>query len=151
MRLPLPLVTAVVLTALASWSCKGDATGPEDDACEINTTTVYVSTGVMFDWSPGCAVAVLRVQDEAGGDMWVLYSPEIEVGTTQRSNRIIPRVTYGIVPAGTGSPRTPVPLVAGGNYKLTLWRAYAGGSLPGSCPPNVENLCLVALQPFARP
>ena len=140
-----------MLTALASWSCKGEATGPEDEACTINSTTVYVASGVTFDWSPGCAVAVLRVQDESGGDMWVLNAPGSDDGSTQRSNRIMPRVDYGFVPPGLGSPRLPVPMVAGGNYKLTLWRVYAAGNLPSGCPPNDENLCLVALQPFARP
>ena len=151
MRVRARNVNAIMLIALASWSCKGDAAiRPEDDACTINSTTVFVAGGVTFDWSPGCAVAVLRVQDEMGGEMWVVNSPEIASGSPRRSNRIIPRVDYGIPPGGTGSPRLPVPLVAGRNYKLVLWRAYAAGTLPSGCTPNDENICLVAVAPFTR-
>ena len=151
MRLRSCTVTALMLAALTSWSCKGEATGLSDDGCTINSTTVFVSDGVMFDWSPGCAVAVLRVYDATGEEMWVVNSPEVASGSPHRTNRIIPRVVYGIPSAGTGSPRQPVPLVAGGNYKFALWRSYTVGKLPSDCPPNVENMCLVAVQPFVRP
>jgi hypothetical protein len=144
--------TFIVLAALASLSCRGgDAVRPDDDGWRVDRTTVFVSDGAVFDWSPGCAVAVLRVEDETGGEMWLVNSPEVALGSLQRTNRIVPRVTYGIVPPYTGSPRQPVALVRGGKYRFVLWRAYAAGRLPSDCPPNDENLCPVAVQPFVTP
>ena len=139
---------AIMLTALAAWSCGSDATGPDDVGCRIDRTTVFVGDGAIFDWSPGCAVAVLRVEDEMGAEMWAAYSPEHASGSPERANRIVPRVSYGYTPGGAGSPKLPVALVPGRNYKLTLRRVFAAEKRPSDCPPNDENSCLVAVQPF---
>jgi hypothetical protein len=160
MRSPSRIVSALVIAVLASWSCSSDATGPDDSACTPATAAVQatVTTGsvVTLDWSPACAVALLLIEDDSGGDMWYVTSPDIESDSPDLANRITPRVTYGQVPTGMDGPTDingPVqafPLVAGRTYKLVLWRLLPAGSSTSSCQSSLENACLVAVKTFVR-
>ena len=144
------IVSELIITVLASWSCSGgDSTGPDSNGCAPTTTTVQatVTTGsaVSFDWSPDCALALLLIEDETGGDMWYVNSPDIESESPDLANRIAPQVTYGQVPAGMVGPTDPngpvpaVPLVAGRTYKLVLWRLVPlAHRLPGELRERVR-------------
>jgi hypothetical protein len=151
------IVSVLIMTALASWSCSGDSTGPDADGCTPATTAVQatVSTGnaVTFDWSPACDVALLIVEDENGGDMWLVRSPDLSNGSPNLANRVFPRVTYGQTPTGMTAPSAASPLVAGQTYKLVLWRIVPiapGQTLPSNCPTLFGDKCLVATQTFVR-
>jgi hypothetical protein len=135
--------------ALAALSCS-DSTPPRD--CTANTGSVNASvavtqTGIVFDWTPACAVALLLVEED-GSDMWVVAAPNLSSTSTESSNIILPPITYGVAPSGTDAD-PPQTLIAGRTYDLVLWKVLAAGAT-ANCQQRNGNACLLAVKTFTR-
>ena len=147
MRSPL----LAILAAAATLSCS-DSTPPRNLACPDNTGAVNASVavsanGVVFDWTPACAVAMVLVEEDAS-DMWVAMAPNLSSTSTQSSNIILPPVTYGVAPVGTDAD-PPETLLAGHTYELVLWRVVPAGAT-ANCQARNGNACLLAVKTFTR-
>jgi len=133
--------TAIVV---AIPGCAEKSTGPE--ACLPSTNfvfaTVNVGTTVTFDWTPGCAVFLLRVESDV--------SDEWGIGGQEFANVIAPPITYGQTPpSGALEGPSPRALVSGQTYTLVLWRVLPEGSTI-QCQERIERMCLVAEKAFQR-
>lgn len=148
-------VGSALAISVAGISCSGDATGPNDKDCTDNTTsvnaTVSVGDSVSVDWTPKCALALLVVETAVGHDQWWVagFNPDTVDIPTVSANRILPRVTYGHVPATATDSFGPEPLVAGTTYVVALWRVLPSGSTL-QCQQNHGTACLVAVTSFTR-
>ena len=151
MRPGLRTFAAASLAALLA-SCD-DSTGPA--ACPSDPTSVDISvtTGdqLTFDWTPNCAMAGLIVESASGGDQWlvVTFDPDGDVPTPDVGNRILPKVTYGQVPANAAYSEPPAPLVQGTPYQVALWRIVPNGSA-AACVSRSGAVCVIATKSFLR-
>jgi hypothetical protein len=136
-------------------SCSRDATSPQNVSCADNTTSVNVTISaggsVAFDWTPACPLSLFVVETSNGHDQWWIagFNPDSIDNPAVGANRIVPRVTYGQVPATATNSLGPEPLVAGTTYTVALWRALPIGS-PLHCQQNHGTACLLAVTTFTR-
>jgi hypothetical protein len=91
--------------------------GPNDNRCDVALAfTVTPGLTPVFNWSPACTVAQVRVVKEAEG-----ADPEAEVwAAVSNGNTITGPVTYGAAPAGTTETKVEETLVIGDAYRLVL-------------------------------
>ncbi len=146
-RAALLLIAAGASTLLAG--CR-DSVAPQGCATATTSVTATVSGGSSpsFDWQPRCAVALLLVEDQHGGDQWVVETPQASWSDATAANRIAPPVRYGIMPSGTVEYQAPTALVAGQPYQLVLWRVIPAGASAVGCRQTYQGMCLLAVQPF---
>ena len=119
--------SAPSLTLLALLAACSDA--PQEVAleeCPDNQVSVVVSGGTTptFSWTPQCGMASLDVFPSAGGSsLWVLYSGERSADNPFRSG-----IQYGHAPSGAVEVTGPVPLSAGTEYTVILYRCIGDPS-----------------------
>lgn len=146
----------LVAAALTLGAACSDSTGPSDNACKYGTTSVEatVTTGssVVFDWAPACEVALVLIENEDGGDQWLVSSGfSDDSPTPNEANKIKPSVTYGVTPAGISGLETtePEPLIAGRRYNLVLWRLMPANGA-ASCALHFDDYCMIGTKSFTR-
>lgn len=148
LRVPAALIPVGLL--LFASACK-DSTGPKDDCSTASSVTATVGSGrtPTFNWSPACAVAIVLVEDDDGGDQWAINMPLDDATDPQAVNKIRPPVTYGVVPTGIAGleSETAEPLVTGRQYKLVLWQMLPSNSTL-TCQMKIESFCLLVVKEF---
>ena len=137
--------------------CGDDGQGPDPIACTDDTgsveVTVTTGASVQFDWEPACAVALLIVEQEGGGDLWLIGTRTS--GSTpgfddpDGVNLITPPVSYGAAPSGVDERNPAETLVAGVTYALILWRGLPQNST-AVCQFRSETACLMVVHEFVR-
>ncbi len=147
-RAALLLLAAAGTTTIVA-GCS-DSVAPQ--GCPSATTsvgaTVSGGSSPSFDWQPRCAVALLLVEDQNGGDQWVVGTPAATWSDPTAANRIVPPVRYGVRPSGTEESEAPATLAAGQPYNLVLWRVIPTGASAAGCRQSYQGMCLLAVQPF---
>ena len=149
---------AFLVFGLVACGDDGDnGTGPDPIACTDDTgsveVTVTTGASAVFDWEPACAVALLIVEQEGGGDMWLIGTRTS--GSTPGFddpggvNLITPPVTYGVAPSGVDERQPAETLVARVTYALVLWRGLPEKST-AVCQFQSETACLMAVHEFVR-
>ena len=114
--------------ALALAGC-GDHTDPAPLSACTGPVTLSVSPGVTprISWTPACRLFLVIVEDPSGGgglDQWAVDSDSTDA--------IEPPVTYGVIPPGaTKQLLEPVPLQAGQQYRVAVWRFIGPGHEDG--------------------
>jgi hypothetical protein len=122
--------------ALFSLACSSDVFEPIVTCSDDQQVVVRVSDGTApavrsqprFTWEPACGMAsiqVFTVDGSPGG--WVVYS-----GERAAENPLPSGVRYGHVPPAGLAVADPIPLEAGVDYRVVVfrWIGEAGG--PGS-------------------
>ena len=107
---------------------------------------------VVFDWAPACEVALVLIENEDGGDQWLVSSGfSDDSPTPSEANKIKPSVTYGVAPAGISGLETtqPEPLIAGRRYNLVLWRLMPPNGA-ASCAIHFDDYCMIGTKSFTR-
>jgi hypothetical protein len=94
--------------------------------CRDNQVSVTVSGGVTptFSWTPRCGMASLDVFPSSGGaSLWVLFTGEQAATNPFRSG-----IVYGQTPQGALEVTGPVPLSAGTEYTVLVYRCAGDAS-----------------------
>jgi len=104
----------LIALAFAVVACS-DSTATTQQEC---TGDVAISatggTTPTITWSPACRLWVLGVEEQDGGDVWVI--------TSSGGNRIASGVRYGTLPSGAAALQPATPLVVGRTYSIFLAR-----------------------------
>jgi len=114
----------------------------------VQATIKSTANGIVFDWQPACAVALVLVEEDAS-DMWAAMAPNLDANATDVQNIIRPPVTYGQVPAGAEEGAPALTLAPGKTYELVLWKVVSPGTSL-TCQQRFSNACLLAVKPFTR-
>jgi hypothetical protein len=142
----------IVATTLVAAACGKDSVSPSATACtaETGSVTATVESGgsIVFDWDPGCSVALLLVEAD-GGDMWGITTDDATWDNPDQANLITPPVTYGVIPSGASAIQEPLALVSDVTYDLILWRILPEGSTT-ECQARFENRCVLTAHSFTR-
>ncbi len=144
--------TFAIASAVLAAACGDASTESDVEACtaETSAVTATVASGqaTVFDWEPGCAVAMVLVEAD-GGDTWLVSTDDTTWDSPDQANGISPPVTYGVVPNGVSEGQAPEPLVSGATYELILWRILPEGST-AQCQQRFANTCLLTVHSFTR-
>ena len=106
------------------------SSGPSDvplEACPGDTVSLTVSMGLAptISWTPACGMSSLDVFPAAGGSsLWVLYS-----GAHAAENPFRSGIAYGHAPPGALEVTGPLPLAAGTEYRVAVYRYIDGTRL----------------------
>jgi hypothetical protein len=125
------LVSLAATLAVFVLSCS-DGTAPTPVPCaDDQQVTVSVSPGLQptFSWEPACgmsSVQVWAVSPGSGGGGWVLYG-----GENAARNPLGSGIRYGRAPSGAIEPAPEVPLVAGQEYMVAVYRWIGEPGGPG--------------------
>jgi hypothetical protein len=114
----------VLVTVLAG--CSDSPQEAPLEECPDNEVIVTVSGGVTptFSWTPRCGMASLDVFPSNGGaSVWVLFSGE-QAGTNPFRSGIV----YGQAPPSALEVTGPMPLSAGTEYTVLIYRCAGDAS-----------------------
>jgi hypothetical protein len=101
-------------------SCSGGMQEVPLEDCPGDQVDVTVSAGLSptISWTPACGIGSLDLFPTAGGSsLWVLYT-----GDQALQNPCHSGIRYGQAPAGALEVTGPVPLTAGTQYTVALYR-----------------------------
>lgn len=120
-------------TPFALWllfgACSNSPQEVQLEECPNDQVSVTVGGGSApsFSWTPRCGMASLQVfPTDGGASLWVLYSGEQAVTNPFRSG-----IVYGQAPAGALEVTGPVPLSAGTEYTVLVYRWIGEPGGPG--------------------
>ena len=71
----------------------------------------------VISWTPDCGISALAVDDAANRTMWSVLNPNAE-------NKIVPPVTFGIVPGQATEEFPPGELLHGNFYIVRVYRLH---------------------------
>jgi hypothetical protein len=117
-------LSIAMMTVLAG--CSDSPQEAPLEECPDNEVVVTVSGGVTptFSWTPRCGMASLYVFPSAGGaSLWVLFSSEQAATNPFRSG-----IVYGQAPPSALEVTGPVPLSAGTEYTVLIYRCAGDAS-----------------------
>src|SRR5262245_52963413 len=103
---------------LTSVQCDGDSAGPSFLEC-AGPVVLSISSGLTPElaWRPRCSLFALDIHDlTTDTSTWSLLSL---YGT---GNALDPPIKFGVVPPGVEEVTPPVPLSAGHEYRISLFR-----------------------------
>jgi hypothetical protein len=141
---------AIVIGAASAVACSSDSTAPASCQPETTVLTATVTTGasVTFNWSPGCAIAALIVEEGTSG-RWGISTPATSWNSQVDGNLILAPVTYGVSVVGVPVTVHAQALVPGTEYNVSLWRVLPFFST-ATCLQKIGNLCLTTTRTFTR-
>lgn len=145
----------LLLTGCGEGSNPADVMDPAEQVtvCTDDTGSVEVTVGPgqtpTIDWSPKCAVAIVRIQD-AAADVWGFSTLDVAPRSDiEAVNALRPPIAWADTPTGAQSVGSGDPLVPGREYSVYIWRLLPPESR-ATCLSDFEGLCLLAEFGFTR-